>query len=94
MNGQRYVDFENNQSDFDAAMLGSLGLSTRFICSKTGLRPSQVTYRLGQKHANIKRKDYRDGNSSVAKAIIKQAEHYNNIVERHIAKAEAKNNHK
>lgn len=47
------------------ARLGSLGRTTKSICRATGFTPCQVTYRLAA--AGIKRMDWRDGSSPVAK---------------------------
>lgn len=64
----RRVDFAREGEDFEVALLGSLGKSTKFIVKYTGLSPCQVTYRLGR--GKIKRKDYRDGTSAVSKKIL------------------------
>lgn len=64
----RRVDFANLEDDFEVAMLGSLGKSTKFIAKYTGLSPCQVTYRLSR--GRIKRRDYRDGTSGVSKEIL------------------------
>jgi hypothetical protein len=66
----RRVDW-NNTEDVQCAILGSLGMSTKCISDKTGLSPCQVTYRLGR--ANIRRVDYRNGDSYVAKRVMKYA---------------------
>jgi hypothetical protein len=65
----RRVDFLGNDSDYEAAFLGSLGFSTRCIMQKTKLRPGQITYRL--KKAAIRRVDYRDGNSDMAVLVLR-----------------------
>lgn len=65
----RRVDFLGNDSDYEAAFLGSLGFSTRCIMAKTKLRPGQITYRL--KKAAIRRIDYRDGNSDMAVLVLR-----------------------
>lgn len=59
-----------NGDDFDVALLGSLGKSTKFICQYTGLTPCQVTYRLA--NGRVKRKDYRDGTSAISRKILKE----------------------
>jgi hypothetical protein len=64
------VDFLGNDSDYEAAFLGSLGFSTRCIITRTKLRPGQVTYRL--KKASIRRIDYRDGTSDMASLVLRQ----------------------
>lgn len=65
----RRVDFAENDSDYEAAFLGSLGFSTKCITSRTKLRPGQVTYRL--KKASIRRIDYRDGTSDMATLVLR-----------------------
>jgi len=49
-------------------MLASLGMSDRCIMERTGYTQSQVTYRLRQ--SGIKRRDYRDGSSTMARRVI------------------------
>jgi hypothetical protein len=50
--------------DLEVAVRGALGQSTKAIQAKTSLTPCQITYRLHK--ANIRRMDYRNGESSVA----------------------------
>jgi len=57
-----------SDEDLRCAILGGMGFSTKMITSETGLTPCQVSYRLNKAH--IKRKDYRDGNSVVAKRVM------------------------
>lgn len=52
------------------AYLASLGMSTKKIMEETGLSNCQITYRL--KIADIKRADYRNGESEMAKRIIER----------------------
>jgi hypothetical protein len=56
------------------ARLGSLGRTTRSICIATGFTPCQVTYRLAA--AGIKRMDWRDGSSPIAKYAEQAAGEY------------------
>ena len=65
----RRVDLLNNPADFQCAALGAQGFSTRFLMERTGLSACQVTYRLHA--AGIRRCDYRNGHSPVAKALLK-----------------------
>jgi hypothetical protein len=67
---RKHVDLLHDEDDFECALLASLGFSTHMICDKTGLRPHQVTYRLGK--GEIKRSDYRNGSSPVARAMLRQ----------------------
>jgi len=53
------VDFERNPKDFEIALLGSLGQSTKFIQRNVGMTPCQIAYRLAA--AGIKRYDFRNG---------------------------------
>lgn len=57
--------------DFKCALLGSLGFSTRLIMQHTTLTPSQISYRL--RKADIRRADYRNGESSVAENLLQRA---------------------
>ncbi len=58
-------------SDFKCALLGSLGFSTRLIMQHTDLTPSQIGYRL--RKGEIRRSDYRNGESSVAASMLQRA---------------------
>jgi hypothetical protein len=51
--------------------MASMGFSTRAIIRETGLTSSQTTYRL--KKAGIKRADYRNGESYMAKFQLRHA---------------------
>lgn len=64
----RRVNFHRFEEDFEVALLGSLGLSTKYICKQTGLTPCQVTYRLMK--SKVKRADYRNGTGNEARAIL------------------------
>lgn len=66
---RRRVDYFGVSEDFETAFLGSLGFSTKCIQAHTKLRPGQITYRL--KKAEIKRIDYRDGNSDTATIVLR-----------------------
>ena len=68
MTTHRRVDFFRNSDDLEAVVLAGLGFSTALIVKKTGLTPCQVSYRLGK--ARVKRSDYRNGGSQVAKVVI------------------------
>lgn len=57
--------------DFKCAMMGSLGFSTNLIMRHTELTPSQVGYRL--RKAEIRRADYRNGESAVAESMLQRA---------------------
>ena len=65
----RRVDFDIYKEDFDAAMLGALGMSSRFIESRTSLSHGKIAYRL--KKAHVRRSDYRDGTSVFARIVLK-----------------------
>jgi hypothetical protein len=67
----RAVDPWKHASDFQAALLAEFGFSTRKIVADTHLTPSQISYRL--KKFGIKRRDYRDGDSLGAQAVIRVA---------------------
>jgi len=65
----RRVDLFNGE-DFHCALLGSLGFSSRLIASRTGLSNSQIAYRL--RKGQIRRTDYRNGDSVLAERVITQ----------------------
>jgi hypothetical protein len=66
----RKVDLLYNPDDFKVCMMAGIGMSTKAICEATGLSHCQVTYRITR--ANIKRAAYRNGESPVAKAMLRQ----------------------
>ena len=57
--------------DFKCAIMGSLGFSTNLIMRHTEFTPSQVGYRL--RKAEIRRSDYRNGESAVAESMLQNA---------------------
>lgn len=59
-----------SEEDLQCAILASLGFSTKHIMNVTGLTQCQVTYRLNKAH--IKRADYRNGTSDMAKRVIER----------------------
>lgn len=63
----RRITFQN-VNDLEVAILGSMGFSTAFIMERTGLTKYQVVYRLTK--AEVKRADYRNGHSRIAKSVI------------------------
>jgi hypothetical protein len=65
----RRVDFYIYREDFDAALLGSLGMATAAISARTKLRKGQVSYRL--RKAGVRLSDYRSGDSHMAKTVLK-----------------------
>src|SRR5206468_7940248 len=65
----RLVDYMHNREDYECALLGALGFSSRYIQSKTGLRNGQITYRLHKAH--IRRMDFRNGDSVYAKMVLR-----------------------
>lgn len=66
----RSVIFTRNPEDFDVALMGSLGFSTKAIMNKTGLSFSQVIYRLNK--GKIRRVDYRNGETTLSQFILKK----------------------
>jgi hypothetical protein len=58
--------------DFKCVLLGGLGFSTKLIMEHTDLRPSQIAYRL--RKGDIRRSDYRNGESSVAENLLQRAQ--------------------
>lgn len=79
----RRVDLLNDPADFQCAALGAQGFSTKFLMERTGLSACQVTYRLHA--ASVRRCDYRNGHSQVAKALLKQTQDtVDKIVAKHL----------
>lgn len=68
MKRHRRVNFFENTSDFKTALLASLGFSTLYIKQNTNLSESQITYRL--KKAQIRRAEYRNGESLAAAFVL------------------------
>jgi hypothetical protein len=72
----RRVDFFNEVDDHTCVLLASLGFSTRYICERTDLSPSQVTYRLQKagltQDNKASRMDFRNGVSPMAKVVLGQ----------------------
>lgn len=66
------VDFLNHPRDLRVAVLASLGFSTEYISNATGFTSSQVVYRL--RLAGVKRIDYRSGESTVARIVLRTVE--------------------
>lgn len=64
------VQWASNE-DLQCAILAGLGFSTKMIMERTGLTACQVTYRLHK--AEIKRADYRNGESAMAQRIIERS---------------------
>jgi alkylhydroperoxidase family enzyme len=58
--------------NFLCCRLALLGFSTDLIVRKCGLSESQVFYRL--RKAGILRRDYRDGQTSIARIVIQQTQ--------------------
>jgi hypothetical protein len=65
----RRVDFGLYNDDFQCALLGSLGFSSSMIESKTGLTSGRISYRL--RKISIKRMEYRNGESTMAKMVLR-----------------------
>lgn len=65
----RRVDWWVHKDDYECAYLGALGFSTKYIEGKTGLTHGKITYRL--KKAQIRRIDYRNGESHFAAIVLK-----------------------
>ena len=66
MTTPRKVNWTNDE-DFQTVILAQLGFSTKFIIEKVGFTPCQVSYRLHK--AGVKRSDYRNGHSVVARSV-------------------------
>lgn len=65
----RPVDLLHDPDDFKCALLASLGFSTKAIMARTILSSGQITYRLHK--GQIKRMEYRNGTSAIAKDVLK-----------------------
>jgi hypothetical protein len=68
------VNFLTNGDDHVCVLLASLGFSTAYICKRTGLSESQVTYRIqkaGLTLANhMSRSDFRNGSSPFSDLVL------------------------
>jgi hypothetical protein len=60
-----------SDEDLQCAILGGLGFSTKMIAERTGLSPCQISYRLNK--AEIKRADYRNGESVMAMRVMERS---------------------
>jgi len=60
--------------DYEAAILGSLGFSARYIAERTGLSVGQTYYRL--KLSGVHLRDYRNGVGPVVKHVMQNARPY------------------
>lgn len=58
--------------NFLCGRLGMLGFSTAFIQRRTGLSQGQIIYRLHK--LGIKRREYRDGQSALARFVVQRTE--------------------
>lgn len=65
----RRVDPFTFADDHECAYYASVGMSTRFITAKTGLTGGRITYRV--KKFNISRMDFRNGQSTFAKIMLR-----------------------
>lgn len=63
------VGLLSKPADFSCLLLASLGQSSRTIARITGLSSGQISYRL--KMAQIKLRDYRNGNNAYSRMVIK-----------------------
>jgi len=72
----RRVDFWDDVDDHTCVLLASLGFSTRYICERTDLSPSQVTYRLKKAGLTLEnhtsRADFRNGTSPMVSIVLGQ----------------------
>jgi hypothetical protein len=68
----RRVDAINNYADHWCLLLAMRGRSNRAIIKKTGLTPSQISYRL--KTFGVSRMDYRNGEGPLARKVDKATE--------------------
>lgn len=66
---QRYIIRFDEPQDIECIILGEMGLTTAAIASRSELSEGQVLYRL--KKADIKRSDYRSGESKFAQHALR-----------------------
>jgi len=59
---------------YQAGIMGLMGMSTKAIMARTGLRQHQITYRLHRTGVRIS--DYRNGTGPVAEFILNKAQHF------------------
>lgn len=68
MKKQRKLITWSSDEDLQCAILGALGFSTHYIMEMTGLSACQISYRL--RKGTIKRADYRNGESEMARRVM------------------------
>ena len=63
-----------SQQDIECCLLGQFGFSQKLIAHRTKFSYNQITYRL--KKFRIRLRDYRNGQTQIAKAIVNSSEKY------------------
>ena len=81
------VNFLTEHADQDVFIMGALGWATDKICKHTGYSKCQVTYRLGR--AEVKRADYRNGESPISLTVYHTARKLN-VVTRALTRVQDK----
>ena len=71
---QRITFKPQRGEDFQCVVLGALGFSADNIGQQCGLSRGQVYYRM--RKAGLRLRDYRDGRTPVAKAVVRHAKGY------------------
>jgi hypothetical protein len=71
---RQLVDALQEPKDFECIMYGMLGFSRALIASLTKLTEGQVQYRLNKYAVSVRA--YRDGESGLAKQVIRNAREY------------------
>jgi hypothetical protein len=70
----RRIDLISDDADHACAFFGAIGMSTKFITKRTGLTPSQISYRLKKggftRENGASRMDYRNGDSPFSLAMM------------------------
>lgn len=70
---QRHT-IHKDQRTYVAGMLANLGIGTKTIAMKTGLKPGSISYRL--RCAGVRISDYRTGRSETAQYVMQHAERF------------------
>jgi hypothetical protein len=72
--GQMRRTIHKDPKTYEAGALASMGFSRRMIAEHTGLKQTQITYRLHE--AQVRISDYRNGTNAVAHHVLSYARKY------------------
>ncbi len=64
---------QKEAATYEAGIAAMMGINTKAIMARTGLRAHQVAYRLQRTGASVVRRDYRNGQGPVADFLLSKA---------------------